>query len=457
MVEVQKSGTVQQTLTGWGRYPVVESHVQRPEKMSALDSIVAQPSSQLARGLGRSYGDAPLNGSGQTVLMERLNRMVAFDAATGMLRCEAGVPLHEILAVFVPRGWFLSVTPGTKFVTVGGAIAFDVHGKNHHCAGSFARHVECFELLIASGEVITCSRTENADLFWATVGGMGLTGIILEAELKLKKIASSYINSFNIKAKNLDEAIALFTQYEPLYPYSVAWIDCLATGRSLGRSILMFGETAAVADLSPQQQANPLPIHEKSKLTIPLDAPSVFLNRYTMGSFNQLYYHRQLQKEQRAISHYDPFFYPLDFVNDWNRLYGKRGFVQYQCVLPMETSHDGLTEILQRSSQKGWASFLAVLKRMGQQEAELLSFPMPGYTLALDIPIKIGLWTFLEELDQIVIRCGGRLYLAKDARVSPASFRAMYPQYEDWLAIKRQVDPDNHFRSTLSERLEIQP
>ncbi|MDB9494022.1 FAD-binding oxidoreductase [Spirulina major CS-329] len=451
------SNTVQQTLTGWGRYPVVKSTVQRPENLSTLSHSLSSSASQLARGLGRSYGDAPLNHSGQTVLMERLNRMVAFDAETGRLRCEAGVPLHEILAVFVPRGWFLSVTPGTKFVTVGGAIAFDVHGKNHHCAGSFARHVECFELLIASGEILTCSRTENADLFWATVGGMGLTGIILEAEFKLKKIASAYIKSFNIKAKNLDEAIALFAQYEPLYPYSVAWIDCLATGRSLGRSILMFGDTASLSDLSPQQQVNPLPIHEQSKLSIPLDAPSVLLNRYTMGSFNQLYYHRQMQKEQRAIAHYDPFFYPLDFVNDWNRLYGKRGFVQYQCVLPMATSHDGLTEILQRSSQKGWASFLAVLKRMGNQEAELLSFPMPGYTLALDIPIKPGLWAFLEELDQVVIRCGGRLYLAKDARVSPASFRAMYPQYEDWLAIKRQVDPDNHFRSTLSERLEIQP
>ncbi|PSO54438.1 MAG: FAD-binding oxidoreductase [Cyanobacteria bacterium QH_1_48_107] len=447
-------------LSGWGRYPVVKSYLQRPEKISSFtDTNIIQESENgtvLARGAGRSYGDAALNPRGTTVLTERLNRMLAFDEKTGILCCEAGVTIKEILEIFVPRGWFPAVTPGTKFVTVGGAVAFDVHGKNHHQDGSFSRHVQNLKLMLASGELVQCSPHENSDLFWATVGGMGLTGMITEVEFALHPIQTAYIKSHNIKARNLDEAIALFDQYEPQYQYSVAWIDCLASGRALGRSILMFGNHAAIEDLNPEQQADPLQLKPKRRFKVPFDLPTGLLNRYTMSRFNALYYARQRSRQVRSIVNYDSFFYPLDFLWDWNRLYGKWGFIQYQCVFPTEVSREALVEVLQLCSQKGWGSFLAVLKRLGSQEG-WLSFPMPGYTLALDMPVKPKLWKFLDQLDQLAIRYGGRVYLAKDARLTPEAFRAMYPSFPKWLEVKSQVDPDNCFCSALSERLQIEP
>lgn len=453
MENSSKTSRVKFQLPSWGRYPSVTTHCQRPEKWSSVKQIIQKNSSILPRGQGRSYGDACLT-SETTVLMERLNRMLDFDAANGILRCEAGVTLREILEVFVPRGWFLSVTPGTKFVTVGGAIAFDVHGKNHHRDGSFGNFVSGFNLMVASGEIVHCSRQEHSDLFWATVGGMGLTGIITEAELKLKPIQTAYIKSLNIKANNLEEAIALFEEYEPNYQYSVAWIDCLATGKSLGRSILMLGNHAHPNELSHQQQISPLNITPKKRFKISFDAPQILMNRYTVGMFNSVYFSKQQQKQIEFVSDYDSFFYTLDSLQDWNRLYGKPGFVQYQFVVPLATSHQALTTVLQLSSQKGWGSFLAVLKRMGKQEG-WLSFPMPGYTLALDLPIKPGLWEFLHQLDQIVLNYGGRVYLAKDARLKADTFRAMYSTFSQWLSVKSQIDPDNHFTSSLSQRLQI--
>ena len=445
-------------LSGWGRYPVINSYVQHPAQVSSLVEMI-QASKEitiLARGGGCSYGDAALNPAGLTILSERLNRVLAFNEETGLLCCEAGVTLKEILEVFVPRGWFPVVTPGTKFITVGGAVAFDVHGKNHHQDGSFSRYVHSLKLMLASGEAVQCSPQENSDLFWATVGGMGLTGIITEVEFALRPIQTAYINSHNIKAKNLDDAFALFEQFEPQYQYSVAWIDCLVAGNSLGRSILMFGNHAALEDLPLKQQAKPLQLKPKRNFKVSFDLPAGMLNRYTMGVFNGLYYAKQRSRQVRSISDYDSFFYPLDFLWDWNRLYGKRGFVQYQCVLPTEASREALTRILQLCSQKGWGSFLAVLKRLGAQEG-WLSFPMPGYTLALDMPVKPGLWEFLDQLDELVIQYGGRVYLAKDARLSAAAFRAMYPKFPQWLEVKSRVDPHNRFSSALSRRLQIEP
>ncbi len=445
-------------LSGWGRYPVIKSYLQRPEKVSYLTNIMQESgkSSVLARGLGRSYGDAALNSEGHTVMTERLNRMLSFDEHTGLLRCEAGVSIEEILEIFVPRGWFPAVTPGTKFVTVAGAVACDVHGKSHHQDGSFSRHVNSLKLMLASGETLQCSATENSDIFWATVGGMGLTGIITEVEFALRPIQTAYIKSHNIKAQNLDEAIALFDQYEPQYQYSVAWIDCLASGESLGRSILMFGNHAAIEDLSPEQLTAPLQLKPKSRFQVPFDLPGGLLNRYTMSGFNALYYNKMLSRQVKSIVDYDSFFYPLDFVWDWNRIYGKRGFVQYQCVFPTEVSRAALIQMLELCTQKGCGSFLAVLKRFGPQEG-LVSFPMPGYTLALDMPVKQGLWEFLDQLDELVIQYGGRVYLAKDARLSPEAFRAMYPSFTQWLEVKSRVDPDNRFSSALSKRLQIEP
>lgn len=439
-------------LSGWGRYPVVQSRLQRPEKIDSFKKIVqaSGDNSVLARGAGRSYGDAALNSQGYTVLTERCDRMLEFDEETGVLRCEAGVTLKEILAVFVPRGWFPAVTPGTKYVTVGGAVAFDVHGKNHHRDGAFCNCVRSLKLILADGEIVTASRTENSDIFWATVGGMGLTGIITDVEMTLRPIQTAYINAHSIKASNLDEAIGLFEEYEPQYQYSVAWIDCLASGEQLGRSILMLGNFAEEIN-----QPDPLQLKPKGRFRVRFDAPSGLLNRYSMGFFNNLYYGGQLAKQAHSIVDYDRFFYPLDFVSDWNRLYGKAGFVQYQCVLPPEVSREGLVKILSLCSRSGWGSFLAVLKRFGAGQGGWLSFPMPGYTLALDMPVKSGLWEFLDRLDEVVIELGGRVYLAKDARLSPETFRAMYPDYPQWLEVKSRVDPDNIFRSALSERLQI--
>lgn len=439
-------------LSGWGRYPLVNSRLQRPEKIDSLKEIVKtlKDNSVLARGAGRSYGDAGLNSQGYTILTERCNRMLGFDEETGVLLCEAGVTISELLTVFVPRGWFPAITPGTKYVTVGGAVAFDVHGKNHHWDGAFSNCVVSLKLLKADGQIVKLSRTENSDLFWATVGGMGLTGIITEVELTLRPIKTAYIEAHSIKASNLDEAIALFDEYEAQYQYSVAWIDCLASGDKLGRSILTFGNFA-----SEINKPDPLQLKPKGRFRVRFDAPSGLLNRYSMGLFNNLYYGGQLAKQAHSIVDYDRFFYPLDFVSDWNRLYGKAGFVQYQCVLPPEVSREGLVKILSLCSQSGWGSFLAVLKRFGAGQGGYLSFPMPGYTLALDMPVKSGLWEFLDRLDVVVRELGGRVYLAKDARLSPETFRAMYPDYPKWLEVKSRVDPNNIFRSALSERLQI--
>ncbi|MEM8780701.1 MAG: FAD-binding oxidoreductase [Cyanobacteria bacterium P01_G01_bin.49] len=442
-------------LSGWGRYPIVKSSICRPEKIASIATTIqkSKSTSVLARGSGRSYGDAALNPQGITMLAERLNRMLSFDRETGVLCCEAGVTIAEILEVFVPRGWFPPVTPGTKFVTVGGAVASDVHGKNHHVDGSFANHVRFIKLTLASGETVKCSASENSDLFWATVGGMGLTGIITEVSFALQRIETAYINSRNIKANSLAETFALFEEFEPQYQYSVAWIDCLASGNGLGRSILMLGNHARINELNSQPE--PLKLKPKPKLKVPFDFPAALLNRHTMGIFNNLYYGKQRSRDIKAIADYDSFFYPLDSIQDWNRLYGKKGFIQYQCVFPTDVSQEALTKVLQMCSQQGWGSFLAVLKRFGSQSG-WLSFPMPGYTLTLDMPVKSGLWQFLNLLDEVVISYGGRVYLAKDARLSADSFRQMYPKFPQWLEVKSQVDPDNRFSSALSQRLQME-
>jgi decaprenylphospho-beta-D-ribofuranose 2-oxidase len=457
-MSAKPSNFVEMPLSGWGRYPVVKSYLQRPEKVSSIAEIIqkSKDNTVLARGAGRSYGDAALNSEGYTVLTERMNRILSFNEQTGILLGEAGVTIKEILEVFVPRGWFPAATPGTKFVTLGGAVAFDVHGKSHHRDGSFSRWVHSLKLMLASGEIVQCSREDNSDLFWATVGGMGLTGMITEVEFALHPIQTAYIKSHNIKAKNLDEAFGLFDEYEPDYQYSVAWIDCLASGKSLGRSILMFGNHAVLPELKSSQQEKPLQIKPKRRLQVSFDLPTGWLNRYTMSAFNTLYYARQRSTHVHSIVDYDEFFYPLDFLWDWNRIYGKNGFIQYQCVFPTPVSREALTRILELCSEKGWGSFLAVLKRFGFQEG-WLSFPMPGYTLALDMPVLPGLWEFLDQLDKEVIKYGGRVYLAKDARLSPESFRKMYANFPQWLEVKSKIDPNNRFCSHLSKRLQIKP
>jgi FAD/FMN-containing dehydrogenase len=349
----------------------------------------------------------------------------------------------------------LPVTPGTKFITVGGAIAHDIHGKNHHGEGSFSNFVEQLTLILADGTPLVCSKDVHADVFWATISGAGLTGFILEATFRLKKIESAYIRQTSIKAPNLDTIFGQFEENEAQYPYSVAWLDCLATSRNLGRSLLLLGHHAPSGELSSKQKRTPLLTHQDPKFRIPFDFPTFVLNRFSIKSFNTLFYHKQLSTTKTSILHYDPYFYPLDIMADWNKMYGKRGFVQYQCVFPLAASHEALTQLLKRVHQYGMASFLAVLKKFGKPDQGLLTFPMHGYTLTMDFPMNSSLPAFIAELDRLVLDFGGRVYLAKDALLSPASFRAMYPNFDTWRSIKTRLDPENKFHSHLAKRLEI--
>jgi FAD/FMN-containing dehydrogenase len=344
----------------------------------------------------------------------------------------------------------LPVTPGTKFITVGGAVASDVHGKNHHIEGSFSNHILDMEIVLASGQAITCSPEINSDLFEASCGGMGLTGIISRVKFRLKKIETSFIRQKQIKAGSLDELIRLFEEYKH-YTYSVAWIDCLKKGPHFGRSILMLGEHASVLELNEKQKTNPLQLPGKKQINFPFSLPSWVLNTFTVKAFNFLFYAKNFKKEINQVIGYEPFFYPLDAILHWNRGYGKNGFVQYQFVLPLE-AEKGLVEILHRIGNKGMGSFLAVLKVFGKQES-IISFPREGYTLALDFPVKAGLLEFLDELDEVVLRYGGRLYMSKDARMKPEILRQGYPGLSKFKEIVRKYNPDGKIHSIQSDRL----
>ena len=407
----------------------------------------------ISHGLGRSYGDAALNKDGGVVGHTRLNRFLAFDAHTGVLECEAGASLDEILHYFLPRGFFLPVTPGTKFVTIGGAIAADVHGKNHHQDGTFGNFLLDFKLLTAKGEVISCSPASNPEVFWATLGGMGLTGVVLSARIKLRPVESAYVLVDYQKAENLEDALGRMTESDASYQYSVAWIDCLATGRHMGRAVLMRGNHAKASEL-PSSIRNPLAAPHLHSFTLPFDFPSVALNSLTIGAFNTLYYaiHRNAA---RQVVDYEKFFYPLDAIHHWNRMYGRRGFVQYQVALPLENGVQSLKEVLTRLARSRRASFLAVLKRFGESNPGLLSFPIRGYTLALDLPVAGGLIPLLHELDRVVLDHGGRVYLAKDTVMTPESFAAMYPKLEEFRRVKNRLDPQHRISSSMARRLSI--
>ena len=447
-------GTLIKQLSGWGRYPVQSCELERPERYADLRPSGA---SLIARGQGRSYGDAALNQAGRVLLTERVNRILELDVEQGILRAEAGTTLAEILPVIVPKGWFLPVTPGTKFVSMGGCVAADVHGKNHHHDGSFGDHIVSLEMILADGKHVTCSSSEQPELFWATVGGMGLTGIIGEVTIKLLPITSAYMKVQNHAAENLEQLFELLNDTDRDDRYSVAWIDCLASGENLGRGVAMFGHHADAEHLPPKL-GEPLRAKPSRNRSMPFDLPSWTLNQKTIGMFNNFYFKREGGKKKAFLTGYDAYFYPLDSITAWNRMYGKGGFVQYQCVIPDATAFEGIKELLEAVSETKRASFLAVLKRLGAQGSGMLSFPMAGYTLALDLPIRDeGLFNLLNRLDEIVQRHNGRVYLAKDARMSADSFHAMYPRYDEFMSVKNNVDPDNHFSSSMSLRLGMGP
>jgi FAD/FMN-containing dehydrogenase len=421
------------TLLSWGRYPqVAASRVIPIFWRNELPNLTELESSVLPYGYGRSYGDSCLNEGGILLDMSHLTRFLSFDVDKGLLRCEAGVALADILALIMPHGWFLSVTPGTKFVSVGGAIANDVHGKNHHRVGTFGCYVTCFELLRSDGQRFLCSPAENADLFRATIGGLGLTGVILWAEIRLRPIRSSLIDMCRMRFTSLREFIDIAAASEQAFEYTVAWVDCLANGKQLGRGLLTCG--------NHRDQELPTISQKKMSLAVPLDFPSSLLNMQALKAFNTTYYHLQHKRSIQKIVPYDPFFYPLDTIHHWNRIYGKDGFFQYQCIVPYSHGYEVMKELLERIGHAGQGSFLAVLKTFGDVSSPgMLSFPRPGLELALDFANQ-GRKTLelLEDLDQVVRQSGGAVYPAKDARMSPESFQAYFPQ---WREFTQYIDP----------------
>lgn len=442
-------------LEGWGRFPRQNCRVARPEKRCALLDLAANSQTQtvLARGLGRAYGDAALNQDEGVLMLEKLDRFLDFDSTSGVLHVEGGASFAQILETFIPRGWFLPVVPGTKFVTVGGALAADVHGKNHHRVGTISSFVSEFELLLASGETLMCSPSQNASAFRATLGGMGLTGIILSAKLQLQRIETAQILASTQRTQNLQETLDGFG-HDSQTTFSVAWIDCLASGDNLGRSVFIRGEHASLSNLKSANFAgDPLEYGTAKKKSVPRDFPDFALSSTSVKAFNALYYARH--PDSRELQSFETFFWPLDSLGGWNKIYGARGFVQYHCILPFTTSREGLTRLLERISSSGRAAFLAVLKLYGPQNESPLSFPLAGHSLALDLPASEGIIEFCRELDAITLEFGGRTYLAKDSTLNAATFRQMYPRLPEFQHTKAGLDPNNRFQSSLSRRLNI--
>lgn len=437
-------------LSGWGRYPRVATRLCAPRDEAGVCDALARSGAVIARGNGRAYGDSAVS-PGTTLDMRRFNRMLSFEESTGVLVAESGVLLGDVIAAFLPRGWFPHVTPGTKFVSLGGAIAADVHGKNHHKEGSFGRYVEWIELMGPEGTTCRCSPTENAELFAWTLGGMGLTGVILRAAIRLRRVESGWIRQSTLAAEGLDAALAIFEKTQDA-TYSVAWIDCLANGPSMGRSLVILGEHAGLDDLDQRQQASPFETPRRAARKVPADLPGWALNGFSVSLFNDLYYARGKAGAGERLTDWDSYFYPLDAVLEWNRIYGRRGFTQFQCVLPLAASRDGLRALLEAISAEGQASFLAVLKRMGPQDSAM-SFPMEGYTLALDFPVSEPALALQERLDAVVIDHGGRFYLAKDARMTRETLAASDPRAARLAAMREARGLAPAFRSAQSERL----
>lgn len=431
---------MKEVLYNWGLYPKIECDQIQSADYEALVDFVKNNKAIIARGNGRCYGDASL--ASKVISTLPFHKIIHFDSQQGIFTCQSGVLLDNILQLIVPEGFFLPVTPGTKFITVGGALASDIHGKNHHVDGVFSDHVLSFKLLLPSGDITDVFPGE--DLFDQTAGGLGRTGIVLELQFRLKKIETTYIRQTAMRAKDLAEIFSLFEQHKTA-TYSVAWIDCLASGQHLGRSVLLLGEHAKAADIPGTKKL--LQLHARPFLNVPFMFPSWVLNPLFIRIFNLLYYFKPSSKGQQVV-HYDPYFYPLDKVENWNRIYGKKGFVQYQFVMPKDRSFKGIKEVLEILSENNLGSFLAVLKLFGKShENRYLHFPMEGHTLALDIKISERIWPVLDQLDDIVTRYGGKVYLTKDARLRHKNYEAQYQQ---------KTTANDTFQSYQMARLEKQ-
>ena len=441
-------------LAGWGRTPRTLALLHRPADASEVAALVAAGNGRgvIARGLGRSYGDAAQNAGGAVLDMTALRGVSELDLERDRVTVAAGTSIAALTRFLVPRGRFLPVVPGTGHVTVGGAIASDIHGKSHHRDGGFSEHVLELELLTPNGERRVVPRSSDRDAFDAVAGGMGLAGVILEATLGLRRIETSRIAVDTERARDLDDLMARMESKDGSYRYSVAWIDCLARGAALGRSVLLRGDHARNRELSAADRVRPLALGRTPSLPAPPWAPSALLRGSTMRAFNELWFRRAPREERGRLQGLREFFHPLDAVRDWNRLYGRRGMLQYQFVVPFGAEAT-MRAVLERLSTAGVGSFLAVMKRMGEQ-AGLISFPMPGWTLTLDMPAAgAELATLLDGLDELVAAAGGRVYLAKDSRLRPELLESMYPDVGRWRELRARLDPDERMRSDLARRL----
>lgn len=430
-------------IQGWGRYPIFDARVLVPSSNSECKELVKE-GSLIPRGLGRSYGDSSF--SSLIMVTSKFDHFIDFNHKTGFINCQAGISIHTILDLVVPKGWFMPVTPGSSYVTVGGAIASDVHGKNHHIGGSFSQHVISLDLLLGSGEKVTVTPSGMPDLFRATCGGMGLTGIILSATFQLIPIQSSSISQTTLRANSLEEVCELF-EGNANSTYSVAWIDCLAKGRQMGRSLLMLGEHSVNGGLE---------LGGQPKKSLPIDMPDWVLNPYSIKAFNFFYFHKSIFSDKTIDLSYQPYFYPLDSINNWNRLYGKNGFIQYQFVVPKAVGVKGLKRILDVISKSDKGSFLAVLKVFGKGNDNYLSFPIEGYSLALDFKMESGIVELVKRLDSMVLEMGGRVYLTKDALMSEQMFKSTYPQWQIFEEVRAKYGAIGRFASNQSRRLGLQ-
>jgi decaprenylphospho-beta-D-ribofuranose 2-oxidase len=442
-------------LTGWGRTAPTTARICAPTTAVEVRAAVGEAGARgvLARGLGRSYGDAAQNAGGTVLDMTALSRVLALDLEQGLVTCAAGVSLDRLIRLLLPFGWFVPVTPGTRYVTVGGAIGADIHGKNHHVSGSFGQHVSRMRLLTAGGEEVELA--PGQELFDATTGGMGLTGVILDATIRLLPVTTSLMSVDTERAADLDDLMQRLEATDHRYRYSVAWIDLVARGAATGRAVLTRGEHATPEMLTPRQRRDPLAFRPRSLPPAPRGIPGGLLRPATVGAFNELWFRRAPRVERGRLQRIGAFFHPLDGVPQWNRVYGPSGFLQYQFVVPYG-QEAALRSIVEQLSRHGCPSFLAVLKRFGAGGPGWLSFPVPGWTLALDLPASVpGLGPLLDRLDEQVLAAGGRVYLAKDSRMRPRTFAAMYPRLTDFRALRERLDPRGVFTSDLARRLAL--